>query len=171
MFLLPFLFLSSPERVFNTTALNEVAIIIAENDFEKCDIALTMRSKELKNICETHITYVLQYPLMFPRGEDGYGINFNQVEPGTSNQINKTVSAMSFYAYRLMVRSTENRFLNCRQLLHQYLVDMYAKIEAKRLLFIRLNQKKQRVDEYLHLKNAITNDNDLANHGKLVILP
>ncbi|GBN91487.1 hypothetical protein AVEN_50189-1 [Araneus ventricosus] len=78
---------------------------------------------------------------------------------------------MSFYAYRLMVRSTENRLLNYRQLLHQYLVDMYAKIKAERLLLIRLNQKKLRVDEYIHLKDAITNDNDPANHGKLVILP
>ncbi|GBM99225.1 hypothetical protein AVEN_182331-1 [Araneus ventricosus] len=48
---------------------------------------------------------------------------------------------------------------------------MYAKIEAERLLFIRLNQKKLRVDEYIHLKDAITNDSDPANHEKLVILP
>ncbi|GBM12834.1 hypothetical protein AVEN_247603-1 [Araneus ventricosus] len=109
---------------------------------------------------------------MFSRGEDGYAINLNQVEPGTSNQFNKTVSAMSFYAYRLMVRSTENRLLNYIQLLHQYLVDTYAKIQAELLLFIRLNQKKLRVDEYIHLKeDAIKNDSDPANHGKLVILP
>ncbi|GBL75265.1 hypothetical protein AVEN_168352-1, partial [Araneus ventricosus] len=44
---------------------------------------------------------------------------------------------------------------------------MHAKIEAERLLFIRLNQKKLRVDEYIHLKDAITNDSDPANHGKL----
>ncbi|GBN31900.1 hypothetical protein AVEN_239102-1 [Araneus ventricosus] len=81
------------------------------------------------------------------------------------------VSAMSFYAYRLMVRSTEKRLLNYRQLLHHYLIDMYAKIEAERLLFIRLNQKKLRVDEYIHLKDAITNDSDPDNHGKFVILP
>ncbi|GBN94015.1 hypothetical protein AVEN_34865-1 [Araneus ventricosus] len=81
------------------------------------------------------------------------------------------VSAVSFYAYRLMVRLTKNRLLNYRQLLHQYLVDMHGKIEAERLLFIRLNQKKLRVDEYIHLKDAITNDSDPANHGKLVILP
>ncbi|GBM09848.1 hypothetical protein AVEN_5597-1 [Araneus ventricosus] len=108
---------------------------------------------------------------MLPRGEDGYAINFNQVEPRTSNEINKTVSAMSFYAYHLMVRSTENRLLKYRQHVHQYLVDMYAKIEAERLLFIRLNLKKLRVDEYVHLKEANKNDSDPANHEKLVILP
>ncbi|GBM23187.1 Transposable element Tcb1 transposase [Araneus ventricosus] len=48
--------IEGPERVFNTPALNEVAIIIAGNDFEKRDIILTMPSNELKNICETHIT-------------------------------------------------------------------------------------------------------------------
>ncbi|GBM39578.1 hypothetical protein AVEN_52931-1 [Araneus ventricosus] len=49
---------------------------------------------------------------------------------------------------------------------------MYAKIEAERLLFIRLNQKKLCVDEYIHLKeDAIKNDSDPANRGKLVILP
>ncbi|GBM14391.1 hypothetical protein AVEN_246560-1 [Araneus ventricosus] len=48
---------------------------------------------------------------------------------------------------------------------------MYAKIDVERLLFIRLNQKKLRVDEYIHLKDAITNHSDPANHGKLVILP
>ncbi|GBM36650.1 hypothetical protein AVEN_221926-1 [Araneus ventricosus] len=117
------------ERVFNIPALNEVAII-AGNDFEKRNFVLIMRSNELKNICETHISYyALQYPLMFPRGKDEYTININQVEPGLSNQINKMVSRMSFYAYRLMVRSTENRLLNYRQLFHQFVVDMYAKID------------------------------------------
>ena len=158
-------------RVFNAPVVNEVAIIIAGNEFEKRDIVLSMRSKELKSISETHVSYdALQYPLMFPRGEDGYAINIHQVEPGTSNKVNKMVSAMSYYSYRLMVRSKENRLLNY-QLLYQYLVDMYAKIETERLLFIRLNQKKLRVDDYIHLKDAIVNDGNAENHGKLVILP
>ncbi|GBM12238.1 hypothetical protein AVEN_37365-1 [Araneus ventricosus] len=54
------------ERAFNTPALNEVAIIIVGNDFEKRDIVLTIRSNELKNICETHISYdALQFRLCF----------------------------------------------------------------------------------------------------------
>jgi len=57
-------------------------------------------------------------------------------------------------------------------LFHQYIVDMYAKIETERLLYIRLNQTKLRSEEYIHLR-AIVNDgnanpNDL---GKMVILP
>ena len=39
------------------------------------------------------------------------------------------------------------------------------------LFFIRLNQKKLRVDDYIHLKDAVANEGNATNHGKLVILP
>ncbi|GBP21596.1 hypothetical protein EVAR_9781_1 [Eumeta japonica] len=48
---------------------------------------------------------------------------------------------------------------------------MYAKIESKHLLFIRLNQRKLRAEEYIHLREAINNDGNTANIGQMVILP
>lgn len=48
---------------------------------------------------------------------------------------------------------------------------MYAKIESERLLFIRLNQQKLRSENYIHLKDAILNDGNVNDVGKLVILP
>lgn len=48
---------------------------------------------------------------------------------------------------------------------------MCAKIESERLLFIRLNQKKLRADDYIHLRDAIANDGNVANVGQMVILP
>lgn len=82
------------------------------------------------------------------------------------------VSSMDFYAYRIMVRDGEtNHILKCRQLFHQFIVDMYAKIESERLLFIRLNQKKLRAEEYIHLRDAIAIDGNAANVGQMVILP
>lgn len=65
------------------------------------------------------------------RGDDGYEININELEPETSNPVHKMVSAMAYYSYRLMVRPKENHLLNYRQLLHQYFVDMYAKIDTE----------------------------------------
>lgn len=60
---------------------------------------------------------------------------------------------MKYYAYRMMIRSRQtNHILRCRQLFHQFIVDMYAKIESERLLFIRLNQQKLRAEEYIHLR-------------------
>ncbi|RCN45090.1 hypothetical protein ANCCAN_08900 [Ancylostoma caninum] len=71
-----------------------------------------------------------------------------------------------------MIRDTSpNHLLKCRQLLHQFIVDMYAKIESERLLYIRLNQKKLRVDDNIHLRDAIANDGDSTDVGRLVILP
>lgn len=83
---------------------------------------------------------------------------------------------MSFYAFRLMIRlNTENHILKCRQLFHQYIVDMYAKIESERLRFIRHNQSKLRAEEYIHLRDAINNNNDsnlnINQIGNMCILP
>lgn len=76
---------------------------------------------------------------------------------------------MNYYSYRLMIRvNEENHILKCRQLVPQYIVDMYAKIQ-KRLLFIRLNQIKS--EEYIHLLDAIATDGNANKLGKMVILP
>lgn len=83
----------------------------------------------------------------------------------------KKVSAMNYYAYRIMFRSTYNFLHRFRQLFNQFLVDMYAKIETERLLFIRLNQQQLRVDEYIHLQDSIENDGNVSNMGQLTILP
>ncbi|CAF1606331.1 unnamed protein product [Rotaria magnacalcarata] len=96
-----------------------------------------------------------------------------QTDPTTGMPVDrKKVSAVDFYAYRIMMRTgAVNHILRCRQLFHQFIVDMYTKIESERLWFIRLNQKKLRVDEYIHLRDAIANDGNTDNLDQLVILP
>ena len=58
-----------------------------------------------------------------------------------------------------------------RQLLNQFVVDAYAKIESERLLFIRLNQQKLRCDDYIHLQDAMQSDIAVSEIGKKVFLP
>ena len=71
-----------------------------------------------------------------------------------------------------MIRERQtNHILNFRQLFLQFIVDMYAKIESERLLYIRLNQTKLRADEYTNLRDAVANDGNVADIGKLVVLP
>ncbi|VDO52160.1 unnamed protein product [Onchocerca flexuosa] len=71
-----------------------------------------------------------------------------------------------------MIRENEdNHILKCRQLLHQYIVDIHVKIETERLIFIRLNQSKLRFEEYIHLRDAIVDDGNTTNIGRLMILP
>ncbi|GBO22488.1 hypothetical protein AVEN_2211-1 [Araneus ventricosus] len=61
--------------------------------------------------------------------------------------------------------------LLCKELFHQFVVDMYAKIESARLRLIRLNQKKLRVEDYIHLRDAINSDGDINEFRKPTILP
>ena len=85
---------------------------------------------------------------------------------------NKKCSAMHYYSYRLMIRQDEeNYILKCRELFHQFVVDMYAKIESECLLYIRLNQTKLRSEQYIHLRDAVINDGNTTNVGRLTILP
>ncbi|GFU10033.1 helitron_like_N domain-containing protein [Trichonephila clavipes] len=83
---------------------------------------------------------------------------------------------MNFYAYRLMIRANEdNNILRGRQLFHQYIVDMCAKIESEGLRYIKFNQAKLRSEEYINLRDAIIGNVDATNHinniGTAYILP
>lgn len=64
-----------------------------------------------------------------------------------------------------MRQNEDNHILKCRQLFSQYLVDMWAKIESEKLLYLRLNQKKLRAEQYIHLKDAISTDKSTKKNG------
>lgn len=71
-----------------------------------------------------------------------------------------------------MIRENEyNHLHNYKQLFNQYLVDIYAKIETERRIFIQTNQKKLRVENYIHLQDAIHQNENVEDLGQLVILP
>lgn len=167
---------------YNAPTTDEVAVIISGQEFGRRDIVLHSRDGgALKRISELHRSYdALQYPLMFCRGEDGYSIAIPQVDPVTrapqfdpiTGVSHKTVSSMSFYAYRIMVKIDNLNILHrFGALFNQFLVDMYAKIETERLMFLKNNQKQLRAEEYIHLQDAIRTDGNLNNLGRLFILP
>jgi hypothetical protein len=140
---------------------SEVAILIV-GQIEKVtnrDIVLENHNSQLRRVDEIHPWYdYLQYPILFPKAEDGYSIYLHQVDPLTrlSLPTNPTVSAMNFYAYRIMVRHMNiNRILGATTLFHHFLVDMYAKIETERFNFIKRNQNQLRAENYIHLKNSV----------------
>lgn len=84
----------------------------------------------------------------------------------------KTVSACSFFAYLLMERGLENFIFLYQSLLNQFLTDQNAKAERERLNFLRHYQGKLRVEDYLHLRDAINqNDAQASDLGKVVVLP
>jgi len=57
-----------------------------------------------------------------------------------------------------------------RRLFQEWCVDQYCKVEAQRLLWVRLNQQQLRVDLYQGVADALLQDN-LADIGRMVVLP
>ena len=162
-------------RRYNAPEVPEVAILLVDDQHERRDIVIQSRQDgPLQHICETHRSYdALQYPLLFCHGEDGYHFTIPLVDPVTGNALpGKKTSSMQFYCFRLMVRNDMyNHLFYFRHLFHQFLVDMFAKIDSERLRYIRQNQKKLRATEYIHLRDAVNNDVDARDIGQFVILP
>ncbi|UYV73240.1 hypothetical protein LAZ67_10002320 [Cordylochernes scorpioides] len=132
------------EQRFNAPMTTEVAAVIVGTEIARRDIVICRRDGTKQSVAETHRSYdALQYPILFPRGEDGYHLELYQVHPISGALTMKKVSCMDFYAYRIMIRAQEsNHILKCRQLFQQFIVDMYAKVESERLNYIRFNQSK-----------------------------
>ncbi|CAB3244804.1 unnamed protein product [Arctia plantaginis] len=157
---------------FNAPTVDEVAVIMVGDPVDKRSIKITRRDNTVSMISDLHRSYdALQYPLIFWQGQDEYHLNIKQYDPNTGDYRNNKVSSMNYYAHRIMVRQhQDNYILRYRQLFHQYIVDMYAKVESERLRFLRFNQAKLRSEEYIHLRDAVAgnidgnlNPNDIGN--------
>lgn len=158
------------ERLFNAPTINEVAIVISSVESQSRDIVLHKRCEGLQRIAETHRSYdALQYPLIFWDGQDSYDFNIQQINPLTKRSINSKVTSRQ--GFRIMIRDEENYLWRYKQLFHQFVVDVYAKIESERLTYLKLNQTRLRVEDYIHLRDAINNDGNAENLGQLLILP
>ncbi|XP_013793785.1 uncharacterized protein LOC106477808 [Limulus polyphemus] len=142
---------------YNEPMVNKVAVLMVGEPSDWRDIVLNSREDGLKRIYEGHPSYdALQYPLVFCRGEDGYHFNLNHVNPTTAQPTNKKTSSREFYAYRIIVREGDaNHIHQFKQLLNQFLVDMYAKVESESLLYFQTHQKELRVENYVHLQDAL----------------
>lgn len=165
------------ERRYNAPTTNDVAAIVAGNEHTTCrDIVLRTRNNTLSRVADTNRFYdALQYPIIFWNGQEGYHFEIPQVNPQNGLPVpNKKVSSMDFYAFHIMTRREDfNLLLRCRRLLQQFMVDMYVKIESERLRYIALNQSKLRAENYVHLQDAVRNDENVNpnNLGQMVILP
>ncbi|XP_044592007.1 uncharacterized protein LOC123270134 [Cotesia glomerata] len=159
-------------RRFNAPDADDVAGIMVGDRTGAREIVIRRRNNNLQLIADTHRSYdALQYPLFFWKGQDGYSINIIQRDP-VSAETNKNVKSKDYYAYRLMIRrGLDNVILRFRELCQQFMVDMYAKIYGEQLRYLRYNQLKLRVEEYIHLRDAIVNNADAAEIGNSVILP
>jgi len=118
--------------------------------------------------------FPLQYPLIFPRGEDGYrrDIPYNEdADTATLERLN--VTQKEWIAYKVQQRETdESTLMFCRRLLQQFLVDSYSIIESSHLRWYRVHQKEVRAEMYKGLTEAILRgETQSTSTGKRVVLP
>lgn len=165
-------------RTYNLPSASEVAALIVGDidiSFGSRDIIVKTKSGTLQPISELHPSYLaLQYPLLFPFGDDGYRIDIPHRHVSSSKTSKRNTCTMrEFFCYRIQDRAKNfSLILNARRLFQQFLVDAYTMIESERLHFIRAEQKKLRCETYENLRSIQNQGNkDISTTGQRVILP
>ncbi|XP_028768731.1 uncharacterized protein LOC114726322 [Neltuma alba] len=165
-------------RNYNLPCAFEVtALIVGDIDmnFSRRDVIIHELSGSPQHISELHASYLpLQYPILFPRGEDGYRDDVAHREETLSvTKKKKMLSMREYFAYRLMFRVNEiSSILHAGKLFQQFIVDDYTMIESQRLLWVRTHQQELRADLYQGLTDALmSGERNGAFVGKRVILP
>ncbi|KAG4935726.1 hypothetical protein JHK84_049927 [Glycine max] len=142
-------------HTYNVPTIPEVAVIIvgAFDANSKRDIIIETQHGQLQRIHELHSSYLaLQYPLLFPYGEDGYRPDIlHSSAPDNKKRKRNRLTMREWFAYKLQCRSNESKTL---------------------ISYIRNNPKKLRVDKFCSLQHSLDDGStkDL-NKGKRVILP
>uniref|UniRef100_A0A2N9FGK8 Helitron helicase-like domain-containing protein n=1 Tax=Fagus sylvatica TaxID=28930 RepID=A0A2N9FGK8_FAGSY len=166
------------ERQYNIPTSSEVAAVIV-GDFSvessNRDIIVEHTSSGLQRISELHPSFMsLQYPLLFPYGEDGFRTDIIYRNTGGRQFKNrKFVTMREYYAYRLQQHPNEGHTLILGgRLFQQFIVDAYTCIEEARLRWVRDNQEDLRREIYSGLMDAVLRgDSDPLTVGKRVVLP
>ncbi|WZZ74526.1 hypothetical protein YC2023_085896 [Brassica napus] len=169
---------STDPNTYNMPPSSEVAALLVgdiDEEFEERDIVVETKSRDLARISELHPAYLpLQYPILFPYGEDGYHIDLHlKRTTTTSTNPRFRVSMKEFFSYKLMERGNHfNMLLYSGKLFQQFIVDAYTMMEAERIGYLKLNQKTLRADNYNNISDfASTGNKDSSMCGRKVVLP
>jgi hypothetical protein len=170
---------SKDSRMHNLPTCDEVAALIIgdENEIEKGrDIIVRNSSGLLERIYETHVSFMpLQYPLLFPFGEDGYhrNIKIRSENHGNVERKRKFVTMREFMAYRIQDRHAEyGNIVRSRRLFMQFAVDCFTMLETQRLSYIRNNQQTIRCGYLNGMHEAMTSgETNAQDIGRRVVLP
>jgi hypothetical protein len=141
------------------------------------DLIIDDREEGLKQINEKHCKFMaMQYPLLFPYGEDGYhdSIYYRQT-PRSQGLQRKKATMLEYFAYRLHDRPGDfNTPLKCKRGTQAYEVDGYCSVEGERLGHYRKPsfQKKYRSAPYNSLTHSVSRGNTSGSSaGQRLILP
>lgn len=190
-------------RRYNLPTANEVAVILPGTSAnEPRDIILRCRDGRLQRISDLHPAYIpLQYPLLFPRGENGWypemclimpegrpgqrhgghRIEDNGGESGSdegaaaTQRGSRRLTLSRYVAYRIQTRPNESSaLLRGGRLYTRFIVDMFASIDQQRLRYLEQQQPLFRAARFNNLEDANMADPDnldLNELGQRVFLP
>ncbi|XP_077252576.1 uncharacterized protein LOC143891975 [Tasmannia lanceolata] len=165
-------------RQYNMRTTSEVAALIvsdlSETNVER-DVIVEHRSDGLQRISDLNPSFMaMQYPILFPYGEDGYhlGIPY-KCNKGRRQMKRHCVTMREYYAYRIQQRESESQtIIRGGSLFQQFLVDAFTAIEEERLPWIRNIQPQLRADLYKGLRDAVVRgDTTPSSVGRRIILP
>ncbi|XP_061348566.1 uncharacterized protein LOC133293951 [Gastrolobium bilobum] len=164
-------------RIHATIKASEVAALIV-GDIDSVmgdrDIIIETQDRVLQRIDVKHPLYLgLQYPLLFPYGEDGYRDDVQRTVSSGRKNARAMISMKEFFLFRLQMRSEESEILHrSRKLFQQFLVDAYTMIEFEQFNFIRYNQSHLRAELYKNIKHSLDSGEDATlSTGKQIIIP
>ncbi|XP_074373685.1 uncharacterized protein LOC141714035 [Apium graveolens] len=169
---------SQSGRENNIGPSDEVAGIMVgeQEETEECrDIIIQAKAGGFQRVTNVHPKLMaLQYPILFPTGEDGYHKDIYYAETEENKGKTRHMCSMKdFYSYRLHIR--HNQGMSARlggRLFQQYVVDAFSTIEQARLWWFRTHQTTIRNELYINICDVLREgDCDSENIGKSVILP
>lgn len=134
-------------RTYNLPFAPKVATLIVGDEnsaLQVRDIVLETSDGDLQRINELHPSYLpLQYPLLFPYGQDGYRDDIkHREETLLATSTRKRMSIREYLSYKLMYKSKEvSTLLHAGKLLQQFIVDMYTMIKSQRLFWVKTHQQ------------------------------
>ncbi|OMO54516.1 DNA helicase PIF1, ATP-dependent [Corchorus olitorius] len=118
------------------------------------DVIVHHKNHRLEHISTVHPLYMsLQYPILFPYGEDGFTPHIKYVDSPVKQR-------------------TGEILLRGGRLFQQYCVDAYSSVQEGELLWLNNHQTEIFADMYTNVRDAVhRGDVDTSAIGKRVILP
>lgn len=131
-------------RQYNLPTVSEVDALIPGdgNPIDSRDVLIEACGNGImKRISELHPSFMaLEYPLLFPYGEDGFHLNIPLTTTSMTTKRNN-VSLTEYYCFRLHSRKSETKTLHkSGRLFHTYVVDAYVAVLENNLDWYRRNQ-------------------------------
>lgn len=173
----------SPDKhgdIFSAPVASEVVGLVVgdlgESDGGR-DLVIEDRAGNLRKVQENHCKFMaMQYPILFPYGEDGYHENIAYLRCRRSESIKRShVTIVEYYAYRIHDRPDDfNTPMRCKRGTQAYLIDAYCCVEESRLSHYRSKsfQKKYRAASHKEIRDAVSRGiTEGSQAGQGIILP